>query len=43
MILMDARDRESVRATLIELVRHAMARSRRLSRPITSLRRSCRR
>lgn len=28
MILMDARDRESVRATLIELVRHAMARAR---------------
>jgi signal recognition particle receptor subunit beta len=27
MILMDARDRESVRATLIELVRHAMARA----------------
>jgi len=26
MILMDARDRESVRSTLIELVRHAMAR-----------------
>lgn len=26
MILMDARDRQSVRATLIELVRHAMAR-----------------
>ena len=28
MILMDARDRDSVRATLIELVRHAMARAR---------------
>ena len=27
MILMDARDRDSVRATLIELVRHAMARA----------------
>jgi signal recognition particle receptor subunit beta len=27
MILMDARDRESVRSTLIELVRHAMARA----------------
>jgi uncharacterized protein len=27
MILMDARDRQSVRATLIELVRHAMARA----------------
>ena len=36
MILMDARDRESVRATLIELVRHAMARAGGL---ITSLRR----
>lgn len=27
MILMDARDRDSVRATLLELVRHAMARA----------------
>jgi hypothetical protein len=27
MILMDARDRESVRSTLIEVVRHAMARA----------------